>query len=125
MEEDGQDLAQRGGGAIEVLEQLRAVHALDAVEELDGKSGLVRLEMPDEFPRDDGGRLRFLPGGLPHAVFADCPQAVARGIVGGGGGMGLGHREQFDTVARIAAGARCTRRRFWARTASARRTNSS
>ncbi len=89
-----------------MVEELFAIDALDAVEVLGGESCLVRLEVADELPVERGGG----PGGLRafilrflDPVFTDATQAVAGGVVGGEGRVGLGDRKKFDP-ARIAPG---------------------
>ena len=82
-----------------MVEELFAIDALDAVEVLGGESCFIRLEVADEFPVERGGGrgslgafiLRFLD-----PVFADTTQAVAGGVVGGEGRVGLRHSEDFD-----------------------------
>ena len=65
---------------------------------LHGEFGFVRLEVANQFPVERGilaGGLRAFFDALLHAVFADAAEAVARRVVGGGGGMRFGNREQL------------------------------
>ena len=96
LEQDGQNFAQFSRRAIEVVEQLPAVHALHAVKMGGRQPGLVGLQVADEFPGEGRGTLCALVHALLYAVFADRTHAVTGGMGGGGGGMGLGHGQQLD-----------------------------
>jgi hypothetical protein len=72
LKEDGENFAEFGGGAVEVVEEFFAVDALDAVEVLGGEFGFVGLKMADEFPSEGGGGAeRAFLGGFLDAIFTD------------------------------------------------------
>ena len=59
--------------------------------------------MANQLPLHRSGRLGTLFDRLLHAVLAHGAESITRGIIGGGGGLGLGYGQQLDFT-RVAAG---------------------
>ena len=56
---------------MKLAAELRAVHRVDEVEELDGLLGLVRLQLPDQVPRHRPPELGDLRAGLLDPVLPE------------------------------------------------------
>jgi hypothetical protein len=104
LQEDRLGLAEGARLAVQDLEKLRTVHALDPVEMAHGELRLVGLEVPDQLPRDSRRGLSALVDALLHPVLADRAQAEAGCKLHRLGRLGLRDREQFH-VGGAAAGA--------------------
>ena len=96
LDEHGQDLAERGAPLVELGAELRGIHGLDHVEDLDGPLGLVLLEVADEVPADPAADRREVGDGVLDIVLADDSDAGGDGFEDPVGGLALGRRDELD-----------------------------
>ncbi len=96
LKEDGERAAEFGGGAVEVIEKLLAIHTLDTVEVFGREAGLVGLEMTDELPLQRSSSLRAFGDAFLHTILAHGTEAGPGDVVGGFGGMGFRDGKKSD-----------------------------
>jgi len=96
FEQDGHCLARLVGALGNFRCQVRAVHALDHLEQFHGVAHLVRLQMADELPAGLAGTQRDFRLRLLNFVFAKQKLAAVHRRPDGFRRMCLGNRQQRD-----------------------------
>src|SRR5205085_1016805 len=100
-----------GAHTFESADKRRRINRVNHVEESDGASSLVRLQVADEVPAKRGVlslQFRDLPFGLLHAVLAEVSEAGGGGFTDETRRVRLADGDECD-FARVAVGARRAR----------------